>query len=288
MGKVISFQIPKSEKTFVQYQEDRGKYFYNNLHQHPQLQLTIIREGSGQLLVGDYVGRFQSGEVFLLGENIPHVFRSDAEYFLAESDLTVGGDTMFFDFEAFGPSLFEVEDFHEILNLRNGINGCFKLGADLGDSLKSMMKDFSTLRGLNKLQRSIQILALLEMNFDQLVSLNLVPVNRSMSERDGKRMDQVIRFILENSKRHISLDEVAEQAFMSKEAFCRFFKLRTRKTFTQYIQQLRIAEAQKLLLESDMNISEISFEVGFQTLSHFNKTFRMITKTTPKAWRNLN
>jgi AraC-like DNA-binding protein len=288
MGKVISFQIPKSEKTFVQYQQDRGRYFYNNLHQHPQCQLTIIQEGSGQLLVGDYVGRFQPGDVFLLGENVPHVFRSDGVYFLEESELLVAGDTMFFDFEAFGASLYEVEDFKEILNLRNEIKGCYKLGADLAEAVKSSMRDFSVLTGLHKLHRSIQILALLEMRSDQMLSLNRIPINKLMSERDGKRMDQVIRFILENSKRHISLDEVAEQAYMSREAFCRFFKLRTRKTFTQYIQQLRISEAQKLLLESDMNISEISFEVGFQTLSHFNKTFKIITNKTPKFWRKLN
>ena len=108
-----------------------------------------------------------------------------------------------------------------------------------------------------------------------------------MTERDGRRMDQVMRFILDNSSRQISLEEVAEHAFMSKEAFCRFFKVRTRRTFTQYVQQLRITEAKKLLIETDMSISQISFQVGFQTLSHFNKTFKSLTEMTPKDWRKL-
>ena len=99
MEKIISFQIPKSSREFVRYQEDRGPHFYDKLHQHPQWQLTVIVEGSGQFLSGDYVGRFQPGDVFFLGENAPHVFRSDATYFEGNSKLAVAGNTIFFDFE---------------------------------------------------------------------------------------------------------------------------------------------------------------------------------------------
>lgn len=288
MSKVISFQIPKSGKTFVQYQEDRGKYFYNNLHQHPQCQLTVILEGRGQLLVGDYVGRFEAGDVFLLGESIPHVFRSDAEYFEDHSKLSAAGNTIFFDFQAFGKSLIEVDEFKELVQLNERINGCFKIKGETKEAIIRLFDSFSSLSGLEKLQKALHMLSLLDFDSKDLKALNMIPVSRSLSERDGKRMDQVMRFILENSSRSISLDEVAEQAFMSKEAFCRFFKLRTRKTFTQYLQQLRITEAKKLLLETDLGISQISYQVGFQTLSHFNKTFKSLTDQTPKSWRKLN
>lgn len=288
MSKVISFQIPKSGKTFVQYQEDRGKHFYNNLHQHPQCQLTVIQEGRGQLLVGDFVGRFEAGDVFLLGESIPHVFRSDAEYFEEGNNLSIAGNTIFFDFQAFGKSLEEVDEFRELIQLNEQINGCFKIQGKIKETIIQIFEDFSSLSGLAKLQKSLQLLSILDFESADIVALNMIPVSRSLSERDGKRMDQVMRFILENSTRPISLEEVAEHAFMSKEAFCRFFKLRTRRTFTQYLQQLRITEAKKLLLETDMGISQISYQVGFQTLSHFNKTFKSMTKQTPKSWRKLN
>ena len=96
MSKVISFQIPKSENSFIQYQEDRGKHFYDNLHQHPQAQLTLIIEGRGQLLVGDYVGRFGPGDIFLLAESIPHVFRSDPDYFHEQSELNIAIASIFY------------------------------------------------------------------------------------------------------------------------------------------------------------------------------------------------
>lgn len=287
MSKVISFQIPKSEKTFIQYQEDRGKYFYNNLHQHPQAQLTLIVEGRGQLLVGDYVGRFESGDLFLLPESIPHVFRSDADYFQEESNLKIAGNTIFFDFKAMSRAFSEVEDFLELTHLNEKITGCFKINGDTRDKVAELVSRFSEFSGLTRLQHCIYILSLLDFNSDDLVALNQIPVLRTMNERDGRRMDQVMRFILDNSARQISLEEVAEQAFMSKEAFCRFFKLRTRRTFTQYVQQLRVTEAKKLLLETDLSVSQVSYQVGFPTLSHFNKTFKGLTEMTPKGWRKL-
>ncbi|PZX59748.1 AraC-like DNA-binding protein [Algoriphagus ratkowskyi] len=287
MSKVISFQIPKSEKTFIQFQEDRGKYFYNKLHQHPQAQLTLIIEGRGQFLVGDYVGRFGPGDMYLLGESIPHVFRSDGEYFREERGLTVAGNTIFFDFQALGTALEEVEEFHELAKLSEKITGSFQLQGEMRDKIATLLSGFGAFTGISKLHQSLAILSLLDFNSTDLKALNQIPVLRTMSEREGRRMDHVMRFILDNCARHISLEEVAEQAYMSKEAFCRFFKLRTRRTFTQYVQQLRITEAKKLLLETDKSISEISFEVGFQTLSHFNKSFKLLTEMTPKDWRKL-
>ncbi|WP_339875858.1 AraC family transcriptional regulator [uncultured Algoriphagus sp.] len=287
MSKVISFQIPKSEKSFIQYQEDRGNHFYDNLHQHPQAQLTLIVEGRGQLLVGDFVGRFEPGDVYLLAESIPHVFRSDADYYQEGSDLRIAGNTIFFDFKAIHGAFSEVEDFQELTHLNEKITGCFKIIGETNDKIANLVSRFGDFSGLVRLQECIHILSLLDFNSENVIALNKIPVLRTMTERDGRRMDQVMRFILDNSTRQISLEEVAEQAYMSKEAFCRFFKLRTRKTFTQYVQQLRITEAKKLLLETDLSVAQISFQVGFQTLSHFNKTFKSLTEMTPKDWRKL-
>lgn len=98
-------------------------------------------------------------------------------------------------------------------------------------------------------------------------------------------MDRVMQFLLENKFQKITLDETAAVANLSKEAFCRFFKLRTRKTFTQYLQQLRVNESQKLLQETDLGIAEIAFKVGFENLSYFNRCFKSSTGLTPNTWR---
>ncbi|TFV96090.1 AraC family transcriptional regulator [Algoriphagus kandeliae] len=287
MAKVISFQVPKSKKEFVRYQEDRGKHFYDKLHQHPQLQLTVILEGKGQFLSGDYVGRFQPGDVFFLGENAPHVFRSDSEYFEEESSLQVAGNTIFFDFEAI-QILGELEDLEGLNHFRDFSGGCFQVKGIPQEEIKQEMQRFSMLKGLDRFQSAFRLLAILDRAGEELVSLNRSVLSRGFTERDGSRMNQVMQFLLEKRFEKIALEEVAAVANLSKEAFCRFFKLRTRKTFTQYLLELRINEAQKLLRESDLGIAEIAYQVGFENLSYFNRGFKKIAGITPKEWRKLN
>jgi AraC-like DNA-binding protein len=287
MAKVISFQIPKSEREFVRHQEDRGRHFYDKLHQHPQLQLTVVLEGRGQFLSGDYVGRFQEGDVFFLGENAPHVFRSDPEYFGSTSGMSSAGDTIFFDFAALGKSLSELEDLQSLRKFKDFSGLCFQILGESKERILQIFKDFPASSGLIRFQLALELLSILEAAGDDRISLNRPYLTRGWNERDGKRMDLVIQFLLENRFRQITLEETAEKANLSKEAFCRFFKLRTRKTFTQYLLQLRINDATKLLQETDLGVAEIAYKVGFENLSYFNRTFKSIARTTPLRFRKV-
>ncbi len=285
MEKIISFQIPKSSREFVRYQEDRGPHFYDKLHQHPQWQLTVIVEGSGQFLSGDYVGRFQPGDVFFLGENAPHVFRSDAAYFEGNPNLEVVGDTIFFDFEVLENALLSIEELQSLRRFREFSGLCFQLQGDSASMIKEAMKQFGGMLGLQRFQVAIGLLYLLEQAGSSLQQLNRGGRLLGLSEKDGSRMDRVMQYVLAHRFQKITLAEVAEEAHLSKEAFCRFFKLRTRKTFTDYLLHLRINEAQKLLQETELSISEIAYRVGFENLSYFNRSFKRIAGKTPRYFR---
>ncbi len=282
-SKIISFQIPKSQKEFIRFQSDRGSHFYDKLHQHPQLQLTLISDGKGQLLSGDFVGRFKPGDVFFFGENAPHVLRSDPEYFAKDSELTIAGNTVFFDFQALGKAAQEVEELNSLKKFSEMAGTCFQVKGEILVELRELLSEFFAFRGLERMLFGIKLLKLLESETCELIALNQSSPN--LSERDGTRMNQVMQFLLENRFQAISLDQAAEKANLSKEAFCRFFKLRTGKTFTQYLRQLRIAEAQKLLAETDLGIAEIAFQVGFENLSYFNRSFKKHNMQSPRAFR---
>jgi AraC-like DNA-binding protein len=120
---------------------------------------------------------------------------------------------------------------------------------------------------------------------EALLPLNQMMTGKDYSELEGKRMGNVMQFILAESQRNIALFEVAEVANMSKEAFCRFFKERTGKTFTEFLNQLRIHKACHHLQESDLSVSQIAYQTGFQNLSNFNRAFKKYTQHTPKAFR---
>lgn len=286
MAKVISFQIPKLQREFVRFQEDSGSHFYDKLHQHPQLQLTVILEGKGQLLSGDYVGRFQAGDVFFLGENAPHVFRSDPKYFEKESRLKSLGNTIYFDFEALGKGLMELEELNSLKKFRDLEGQCFQLEGESAGKIRDLVGQFEKSEGLARFQRAIQLLNLLDQAGDEMTPLNFSKPERGLSEKDGSRMNRVMQFMLQNRFQEVTLEQTASVANLSKEAFCRFFKLRTRKTFTQYLIELRINEAKKLLQEKDLGISEIAFQVGFENLSYFNRSFKKITGKTPREFKN--
>ncbi|WP_130274925.1 helix-turn-helix domain-containing protein [Cecembia calidifontis] len=283
--KIISFQIPKSNKEFVRFQVDAGKHFYEKLHQHPQWQLTFIIEGKGQLMVGDYLGRFEPGDMFLFSANMPHVFRSDTEYFNPETDKRSLSHTLFFDFEALGKSLREVEEFAGLHQWIQQTKGCFAIQGSTKDKIKSTLMSFSDLQGLKKMLCALEILNGLQES-QELNSLNRFIPQKDFTETEGKRMGHVMSFILSKSQSSISLQEVADVANLSKEAFCRFFKERTGKTFTEFLIQVRIHQACQLLQEKEWSISQIAYHTGFQNLSYFNRVFKKIQGETPKEYRS--
>ena len=282
--KVIPFKIPKSSKEFVRFQVDSARHFYDKLHQHPEWQLTVILEGRGQLMVGDYLGRFEPGDVFLFSANVPHVFRSDPEYFDPNGDKRSLGHTLFFDFEALGKTIWEVAEFFPLQQWLHQTKGCYALEDGCKEFVGEQLSTFDAKRGWNRLMSILGILERLQDSKSLRLLNRLMPI-RDFTESEGKRMAQVMSFILAQSHRNIQLQEVADIAILSKEAFCRFFKERTGKTFTEYLNQIRIQQAGKLLMETDLSISQIAFQVGFQNLSYFNRTFRKIGGSTPKAYR---
>jgi AraC-like DNA-binding protein len=282
--KIISFKIPKSNKEFVRFQVDAAKYFYDKLHQHPEWQLTLIKKGKGHLMVGDYFGRFEPGDLFLFSANMPHVFRCDSEYFDITSDKYSLGLSLYFDFEALGKSLLEVEEFSGLLQWRQHMKGCFRVSGETKSKILMFLSDFSEKKGLNRILTAFHILNYLQKREDLLLLNKLIP-QKDYTETEGKRMGKVMSYILSESLHNISLQEVADIANLSKEAFCRFFKKRTGKTFTEFLTQIRIHQACQLLQDSDLSISQIAFQCGFQNLSYFNRAFKKFLGETPKEFR---
>ncbi|MCH6199797.1 AraC family transcriptional regulator [Aquiflexum sp. LQ15W] len=282
--KIIPFKIPKSQKEFVRFQVDEGSHFYDKLHQHPEWQLTLILEGKGQLMVGDYLGRFEPGDIYLLGSNVPHVFRSDEEYFQKTNSIKSVSNTIFFDFEALGKGIWEVEEFLELRQWVNAIKGCYVVKCENQEFLKNSIRTFALKTGMEKVLAALEMIRYLQQPHAMLPLNRLLPI-RDYSELEGKRMGNVMAFILAENHRNISLKEVAETANMSKEAFCRFFKERTGKTYTEFLNELRIHKSCHLLQETDLSISQIAFQTGFQNLSYFNRAFKKFRQETPKNFR---
>lgn len=276
--KVLPFKIPKPEKEALVYQEDRETVLYDQLHQHEEIQISYIVEGSGSLVVGDTINDYKKNDILVIGENIPHVFRSDTD-FTSHSVMF----TLFFTRNSFGKDFFNLPD---MLSSANFFQDS-EYGMKIISGQEEIIKVFIGLRNQAKIERIASLLIILNLIIKaKKQPLSSFVYRKKYTDDEGKRMRAVIEHAMENFDEPISLETIAEKANMSKNAFCRYFKKRTNKTFFQFLIEIRIENACKLLYNNkELPISEISELCGFQNIANFNRKFKERKGTTPSQYR---
>lgn len=280
--RIVPFSIPKNLQEAFRVQVDQQPYLYNHLHQHPEIQLTLVKESSGTLVAGDYVGRFHSSDVFVIGSNQPHVFRNDEKYFKSKK-LQAHTITLFFDEQTVHPTFWQLPEMKAALQfLKNSSGGCKIIGAKkklLADKLEQL----AAATGIKRLLLFLEIMEQLSQK-KEVQPLATTLTQKNIKTYDGNRLNKVMAFTFKEYYRPIQLAEVAALANLTTEAFCKYFKTRTRKTYIGFLNEIRIQHACRLLAE-DKSIADICYECGFTNLSNFNRVFKKIKKTAPAQWR---
>ena len=283
--KIIPFSIPKTSREAFRIQVDTLPYLYDKLHQHPETQIMFIEKGEGTLIAGDYVGRFSSGSLFLIGSSQPHVFRSDDIYYKPKSKILVNSISIsiYFDERYAGESFWQLDELqkvHQFL-LKSGVG--YRIQGETQAQLIQLIQQIILLKGISKLIHFLQLLKVLSES-KELIPLSILQAHTNLTITEGKRMNDILQFTFRESHRKIKIEEVAEVANLSAEAFCRYFKVRTRKTYTNFLNEVRVSNACKMLIEKRKSIQEICYDSGFANLSHFNRTFKKVTGKTPKSY----
>ncbi|RNL77853.1 AraC family transcriptional regulator [Sinomicrobium pectinilyticum] len=276
--KVLPFKIPKPEQEALVYQEDHETAFYDQLHQHEEIQISFIVEGAGSLIVGDTINHYKKNDILIIGENIPHVFRSD----LQASPRSVMY-TLFFTKTSFGKDFFTIPDLTDTqLFFKEA-----EYGIKILSGQKKIIKRFNKLKKESKIERIGSLLKIIRLITDaEKQPLSSFVYRKKYTDDEGKRMSAVFEHAMEHFNEVISLDAVAEKANMSKNAFCRYFKKRTNKTFFQFLIEIRIEHACKLLYRNpELSISIISEMCGFQNITNFNRKFKELKHITPSQYR---
>ena len=275
-------RIPDS-KVFV-VQELIAPYFDKNWHFHPEYQLVVILKGRGTRYIGDHIKPFKEGDMVMTGPNLPHVWRSDNAYFDPANGLETHLVVVYFPENFLGEGIFDKEEFEDIGRLMKGSARGLEVTGKSNQEITAMMKKLVHLRGTSQLILLLEILNYLAHSKDinPITNAEYINLNKE-SEKD--RMGEVYEYVMKNYKDKIMLEEVAALANLSVSAFSRFFKSRANKSFSDFICDVRISHACKLLHEEGINISEVCYESGFNTLSNFNKQFKDRIGTTPLNYR---
>lgn len=282
--KILRFTIPVSANHTVIVQQDVMAYFYPYLHRHPEIQLTWIQRGEGTLLAGNSMHTFGPDEIYWFGANQPHLFKSDASYFSRETKKSSQSLNLFFDPGGTMRPLLELPEFKNLQKFLLQYPSGFKLPEQHVKEIAGLMTQITQASGIDRIIVLMEIFRKL-LGYGKLIPLSSAPPPVRYSDHDGVKIGQVYNYIIQYYNKAITLDDVAKQAHMTPQAFCRYFKKHTRQTFVGFLNELRINEACKQLIESDYDsIGTIAYNCGFNSITNFNRVFKTVTKLTPSGY----
>ncbi|MCC6289372.1 MAG: helix-turn-helix domain-containing protein [Chitinophagaceae bacterium] len=282
--KVLQFTIPVAhDKSFI-IQKDVLPHFYPHLHRHTEVQLTWVQKGEGTLIVENNMHTFWTNDIYWIGGNQPHVFKSASAYPAPKSRKTVQTLSIYFSpFEQLS-ALFSLHEFKKIKNFAERAQSGFKLPEDAVGEASSWMLKIQNSKGVNQFTNFIGLLNYIQsiQNLQPLVSgTRLSQVN----EQEGIRIGNIYDYIMKHFDEEITLEAISKHANMTPQAFCRYFKKHTRLTFVSFLNEVRINEACKKLSEGSYDsISTIAYHCGFNSIANFNRVFRAITKKSPREY----
>lgn len=282
---------PNIEKTLnpnelLLFKDLVSPYFNPNWHFHPELQISYILKGKGTRFVGDHVETFEEGDLVLTGPNLPHLWRNDAAYFNTHSTMETRGLVIYFNQELLPDGLLQKNEFYYLKKLLKHAARGIEFHSDTKTKIVPLLQKMEQTKGFKRVILLLDILHLLasSRNYTLLAS----PAYTNMVKADDtQKMSLVYDYVMTHFKTKIALEDVADMLHMNTTSFCKYFKPRANKTFTRFVNEIRIGHARKLLLEDNLNISEIGYECGFSTLSNFNKQFKSIAQMPPHEYRRL-
>lgn len=283
--KILPFKIPKTSQQSFWIQTDNERHFYNYLHQHSEAQITLILESEGKLIAGDHVGNFCPGDIYLIGSKLPHVFVNDPEYFDESSTKRAHSKSIFLEWKIFPPNFMQLPEMQGISDLAKTSERGILYSSHQYPQLQKLITEIFSASPERRFFVLIQLLNELALIKDNTL-LAIDGAARTYSEEDGKRLDSIYRFTMKEFNRKITLKEVAAISNFTINSFCRYFKKRTRKSYFDFLTEVRINQACKLLQQSELAISGICENTGFNNFSNFNRKFRELKGVSPSAYRN--
>lgn len=265
---------------------DSYPHFLKIWHYHPELELVYIIRGTGTRFIGDGIEKFSEGDLVLIGKDLPHMWLSDEAYFEEGSDLVSEAIGIHFKEDFLGMDFLNSMEMKPILQLVKKAGRGIKF-SNLDVELERLIKDLVNLEPFHKVMQLVQVLYRLAGHEDYKL-LSSPGFLNSFNKTENKSLDEIYEFVFKNFNQPIGSKDVAKIAKMNPSAFSRFFKRIHRKTFTRYLNEIRVGYACKLLIENRNNITPVCYESGFNNISNFNRHFKSIMGMSPSDYIKLH
>lgn len=254
------------------------------LHFHELCELVLILESYGKRIVGNSVDNFDVGDLVLMGPNIPHIWRNDPLFQKQHADLRAKAIVIYFP-EDFLLQL--TDDELTISAMQQFINRAKRGLCFYGETLDSVTSKLKTIINKQSFTRILDFLFIIELmhKSSEYRYLASEGYEHTFNDQDAKRINDVYLYVMQNFQQNINLNTAAAIANITPNAFCRFFRRHTQKSFSRFVNEMRVGHACKLLMNKELSISEVCFQSGYQNLTNFNKFFKLFMHKSAGQYR---
>ncbi|WP_159467858.1 AraC family transcriptional regulator [Dyadobacter sp. 3J3] len=263
--------------------KNKRHHFVNPFHYHPEMEISLILKSSGFRFVGDSVESFEAGDLVFVGSDIPHCWRND-QLCIANSEHEAEILTVHFPKAFIGEAFYDMPECSAIdLFLKKSKQG-IKVTGKTRDDIADMLLGLQQQDGMNRIITLLSIMDRLSKS-QEISSLASAGFVNRYSDAESDRINMVFLHVINNLSSKITLQDVSALTNLSETAFCRYFKSKTGKRFSNFLNEVRIGYACKILISSNRNITEIAYESGYNSLANFLIQFKGIMKLTPRQYQ---
>lgn len=276
--------VPLTPNASFDIRHEQLAHFTNPWHFHPELELNYIVAGTGTRFIGQSVERFGPGEILLLGSYLPHYWKSDPAYYEPHSELKAEAIVVRFKPDFVGTTFFSLPETKRIQAVIDRAAVGLKLDSPLAEQVASALTALTATAGFPQLMALLTLLYELSQS-DAVTDISPRYVLSQQWQKQSERMSRVVAYLLDQFTQPVLLEKVADVANMNPASFCRYFRTQTGQTLTQFVTDLRIRYACELLIKSNVRVTEVGEQAGFDNVSHFVQLFRKHRQQTPAAFR---
>jgi AraC-like DNA-binding protein len=263
---------------------DRQPNFGRVWHFHPELELHYTVKGEGVRFIGDNVSNFSEGELILIGENLPHTWRCHEKYYHHDQDVFVEAIVLQFRPDCLGKELFDLPEAYLIPQLFEKAKKGMNVGGLAKEKIVPFMQQSVYAGNLERIILLLQILKTLA-ETDEYSPIASAYAFYKSNESETLRLNKICTYTLSNYKKEITLEEIAGISYLSVTSFCRYFKMMTGKTYVDFLVEIRVSHACRMLVEDNYPIGIVCFECGFNNLSNFYRHFKKVTGMKPFEYK---
>ncbi|SMO72043.1 AraC family transcriptional regulator [Solitalea koreensis] len=255
---------------------------YDLLRAHASFEIALTENCIGKHFIGDNIQDFEGTQLVLMGSYLPHCYHY---YHQQDPSIQPQITTIHFAPDFLGKPFLQRPEATPLNELFIKASKGVLFNGSTVSNAKKIMQDMLLAKGLLRISLMLQLLDLLSVdNSYQILSSPYYNVTEGADEK--LKINKVFEYIFQNFTKEISLQEVANLVPMTPTAFCRFFKANTNRTLINFLKEIRISHAAKLLLEGKHNVTEACYHSGYNNLSNFHKHFKEVKGLSPRDFAN--